>query len=163
MGVTQSNPNVSISSVVLSRSMFFSLYVFLCFFVCSLFWGLLLANSMAKFSHYFHICSKNLVRKMVLVTNLYPLQGANKVNGVCVFFCLPLFGFVCGFMRKYYPCCFFFIVLVTGLYPLQGANKVNGVCVFFCLPLFGLVCGFMRKYYPCYFFFIVLVTGLYPL
>jgi len=55
---------------------------------------------------------------MVLVTGLYPLQGANKINGVCVFFYLPLFGSVCGFMRKYYPCCFFFIVLVTGLYPL---------------------------------------------
>ncbi len=118
IGVTQSNPNVSISSVVLSLSLFLSFSVFLCFFVWSLLWGLLLANNMAEFSHYFQICSKNSVRKMVLVTGLYPLQGTNKVNGVCVFFCLPLFGSVCGFMRKYYPCCFFFIVLVTGLYPL---------------------------------------------
>jgi len=89
IGVTQSNPNVSISSVILSLSLFFSLSVFLCFFVWSLLRGLLLANSMAEFSHYFQICSKNSVRKMVLVTGLDPLQGANKINGVCVFFVSP--------------------------------------------------------------------------
>ncbi len=53
IGVTQSNPNVNISSVVFSLSLFFSLSVFLCFFVWSLLRGLLLANSMAEFSHYF--------------------------------------------------------------------------------------------------------------
>jgi len=93
IGVTQSNPNVSISSVILSLSLFFSLSVFLCFFVWSLLRGLLLANSMAEFSHYFQICSKNSVRKMVLVTGLDPLQGANKINGVCVFFLSPLVWF----------------------------------------------------------------------
>jgi hypothetical protein len=36
IGVTQSNPNVSISLVVFSVSLFFSLSVFLCFFVWSL-------------------------------------------------------------------------------------------------------------------------------
>jgi hypothetical protein len=45
IGVTQSNPNVNISSVVLSLSLFFSLSVFLCFFVWSLLRGLLLAKS----------------------------------------------------------------------------------------------------------------------
>ncbi len=73
IGGTQSNPNVSISSVVLRLSLFFSLSVLLCFFVWSLLWGLLLANSMAKFSHCFQNCSRNFVHKMVLVTSLYPL------------------------------------------------------------------------------------------
>ncbi len=45
IGVTQSNPNVNISSVVLSLSLFFSLSVFLCFFIWFLLRGLLLAKS----------------------------------------------------------------------------------------------------------------------
>jgi hypothetical protein len=95
IGVTQSNPNVSISSVVLSLSLFFSLSIFLYFFVWSLLRGLLLANSMAEFSHYFQICSKNSVRKMVLVTGLYHCKELIK-SMVCVCFfvspCLVMYG-----------------------------------------------------------------------
>ncbi len=94
IGVTQSNPNVNISSVVLSLSLFFSLFVFLCFFVWSLLWGLLPANSMADFSHYFQICSKNSIRKMVLVTAFTHYRELIK-SMVCVCFfvspCLVLY------------------------------------------------------------------------
>jgi SpoVK/Ycf46/Vps4 family AAA+-type ATPase len=41
---------------VLSLPLLFSLSVFLCFFVWSLLWGLLLASSMAESSRCFHCC-----------------------------------------------------------------------------------------------------------
>jgi hypothetical protein len=53
-----------VSPLVLSLSLF-SLSVFLCFFV--LLWGLLLASSMAESSCCFWNCSRNSVRRMVLV------------------------------------------------------------------------------------------------
>ncbi len=63
-----------VSPLVLSSlSLFFSLSVFLCFFVWSLLWCLLLASSMAESSRCFWNCSRNSVRRMVLVTGLYPL------------------------------------------------------------------------------------------
>ncbi len=73
-----------VSPLVLSLSLFFSLSVFLCFFVWSLLWGLLLASSMAESSHCFRNCSRNSVRRMVLVTGLYPLWGADEVSGEVV-------------------------------------------------------------------------------
>jgi hypothetical protein len=42
-------------------------------FLSSLCCGLLLAISMAEASHFFWICSRNLVRRFVLFTGLYPL------------------------------------------------------------------------------------------
>jgi hypothetical protein len=62
-----------VSPLVLSLSLFFSLSVFLCFFVWSLLWGLLLATSMAESSCCFRNCSRYSVRRMLLVTGLYPL------------------------------------------------------------------------------------------
>jgi hypothetical protein len=62
-----------VSPLVLSLPLFFSLSVFLCFFVWSSLWGLLLASSMAESSRCFRNCSRNSVRRLVLGTVLYPL------------------------------------------------------------------------------------------
>jgi hypothetical protein len=49
-----------------------------------LLWGLLPASSMAESSHCFRNCIRNSVCRMVLVTSLHPLKGADEVSGEVV-------------------------------------------------------------------------------
>ncbi len=117
-----------VSPLVHSLSLFSFPLVFLSlsvslFFSCPCCCGLLLASSMAESSRCFRNCSRNSFHRWMLVTGLYPLQGADEVCGEVVvvkslsyvlllmvflfigvrvfcLFCLSLFGSFYGFLKN---------------------------------------------------------------
>jgi hypothetical protein len=99
--------------------------------------GLLLASSMAESSRYLRNCSRNSVRRLVLVIGLYPLEGADEVGGEVVVvksLSYILLLMVPEQVWDWHFCSYRCIFLSYCLFPSS--------LVWF---LFGSFCGFLRK------------------